>query len=749
MTAAVHYFGIRHHGPGSARALVAALDALAPSHVLIEGPADCSDLLPLLADPGMVPPVALLAYAEDAPESASFWPFADYSPEYQAVLWAVRNRAEMALIDLPVSWRVPPKDEDEVIEAEDAPEAGIEAAPENPLLHDPIGALAAVAGYDDGESWWRDVIEENPEPGPVFAAVADAMHAVRAETAPPEPFEAAREAHMRLEIARIRKDATGPVAVVCGAWHVPALQEKHALKDDRALLKGAPKRKIAATWAPWTSPRLATGSGYGAGVTAPEWCGHLWTAPPDTVAIRWLGRIIELLREDGHIVSTASLIEAQRLGHTLAALRDRPAPGFEELRDATVACLCHGQWTQWHSIAARLLIGDTVGEIPETVPRAPLLEDLARQQKKARLKPEALDKDISLDLRTDSGLFRSTLLHRLTILGVRWGEQTDPGRSRGTFRERWRLRWEPEYAVGLVENIVHGPTIEQAARGKTIAALHDTRALNALAQLTRDAMTAQLPDAVTVGIARLSDRAGVTDNCGELLTTLPPLADLVRYGEARATDTASMEDLLRRIAVQGALALPYAVRSLDEAAARMMTDAVRQADGAIRLAELGVDDLTVWEDALEALLTDAQASRLVAGAAAQLLFAADRLEPEEASDLLGRMLSPGVEVADAAAFFEGFFEGSCERLLYDADLRGALDTWLISLDDDTFTAYLPLFRRVFSALDKTQRGRLLDELFERRRAQASGFVLTETADADWARHLGIVAGILDGEARHG
>src|SRR5690348_6653893 len=102
----VHLLGIRHHGPGSARRLVEALDALQPQAVLIEGPADASELLPMLADPDMVTPVALLTYAEDDPAQASFFPFADYSPEYQAARWAVRHGAALHFIDLPAADRL-------------------------------------------------------------------------------------------------------------------------------------------------------------------------------------------------------------------------------------------------------------------------------------------------------------------------------------------------------------------------------------------------------------------------------------------------------------------------------------------------------------------------------------------------------------------------------------------------------------------------------------------------------------------
>ena len=39
-TPGLHLLGVRHHGPGSARSVVRALDELAPAIVLVELPAD-------------------------------------------------------------------------------------------------------------------------------------------------------------------------------------------------------------------------------------------------------------------------------------------------------------------------------------------------------------------------------------------------------------------------------------------------------------------------------------------------------------------------------------------------------------------------------------------------------------------------------------------------------------------------------------------------------------------------------------
>ena len=79
--------GVRHHGPGSARAVRRALSAYQPEVVLVEGPPEADPLVPLAGDEDMRAPVALLAYpaAGDPRRQAAFWPFAEFSPEWQAL----------------------------------------------------------------------------------------------------------------------------------------------------------------------------------------------------------------------------------------------------------------------------------------------------------------------------------------------------------------------------------------------------------------------------------------------------------------------------------------------------------------------------------------------------------------------------------------------------------------------------------------------------------------------------------------
>src|SRR5258706_6825800 len=102
----VHVFGIRHHGPGSARSLRQALETLKPDVILVEGPPDADELLPLIVHPEMVPLVALLIYVPDQPQQAVYYPFAVFSPEWQALRYGLENNVSVRFMDLPQAHRM-------------------------------------------------------------------------------------------------------------------------------------------------------------------------------------------------------------------------------------------------------------------------------------------------------------------------------------------------------------------------------------------------------------------------------------------------------------------------------------------------------------------------------------------------------------------------------------------------------------------------------------------------------------------
>ncbi|GAA4852488.1 DUF5682 family protein [Kitasatospora terrestris] len=597
-TPQVTLLGIRHHGPGSARAVAAALEQLRPDAVLIEGPPEADALAAMAGDKELVPPVALLAHVVDDPGRAAFWPFAVFSPEWVALRYAADAGSAVGFIDLPaaLTFALAARRAEEAQGGPGAP-SGVPGGTsdgtgpqedDGPTIGDPIGELARAAGHDDPERWWEDVIEHR-SPGAdalaPFAAVAEAMAALREEGAAGRRDEL-REAWMRQQIRAARRAGHQRIAVVCGAWHVPALQSMPSVAHDRALLAGLPKKpKTEVTWVPWTHRRLSQHTGYGAGIDSPGWYHHLFTTGQDDTRVtdgtgpatgrntiaHWMTRVAELLRAEDHPVSSAHVIEAVRLADTLAAVRGRPLPGLTETLDAVRAVMCDGSDVALALVQDRLVVGDALGEVPADAPAVPLQRDLARVQRSLRLKPEAGERELVLDLRKELDGERSRLLHRLRLLGIDWGTPSRSAvNSTGTFRETWRLRWEPEFAVRVVEAAQWGTTVESAATGRAVEEAVRAAELAELTALAERCLLAGLPDALPAVMRLLADRAALDTDVAHLAAALPALVRSLRYGDVRATDGHALGEVAHGLAERICVGLPPACTGLDADGATAM-----------------------------------------------------------------------------------------------------------------------------------------------------------------------------------
>ncbi|UZW58662.1 DUF5682 family protein [Lysobacter enzymogenes] len=755
MSATLSYFGIRHHGPGCARSLRKALDALRPDCVLIEGPAGAEAMVEHLRDAQLQPPVALLSYGVDDPQLAVFHPYAEFSPEWQAMRWAVEQGATVRFIDVPagasLAWQrarrerfageaqAQPAGEGEGEEqspqelADDA--ARIEAAPaasetraegaapasafepdaedaaeanaDGHGQRDPLDWLAHAAGYADGESWWNHMVEERGDGEGLFEAIAAAMaelrdHAELGNGLDPRE-EALREAHMRSGIREAVKQGFERIAVVCGAWHVPALAGKATAAADKALLKDLPKLKAAATWVPWTYRHLSSASGYGAGIDSPGWYEHLWRhGGSQGRTVGWFARVARVLREHALDCSSAHLIEAARLADTLAALRQRPAPSLVELNEATLSILCNGDDAPMRLIEQALMIGERIGSVPEAVPTVPLQRDLEAQRKRLRLKAEALSKPLELDLRNDTDLQRSELLHRLLLLDIGWGRLGGAGRSRGSFREVWELAWQPGFEIELIVASRYGQTVAQAATARAIESARQAERLPDLSRLIDRVLLANLPDAVQAVAAELQARAAVDADPLSLLAALPALANVQRYGNVRNTDAAQVRQLFDGMLARACIGLTIALGGLDEEAAGDARETLLAADRAVALREDEAQTAT-WRGALRQLALALSATPLLRGVATRLLFDAGAFDGEAVARELGLNLSLGAEPLDAAHWLDGFLNRNAAVLLHDDAVWGLIDGWVSNLGHEHFLRVVPLLRRSFAEFEAADR----------------------------------------------
>ena len=686
----IELLGVRHHGPGSARSLVRALDELHPTAVLVELPADCEAALSWVGHEHLVPPVALLGYVVDQPQRAAFLPFAEFSPEWQAFCWAARHETVLRAIDLPLR--------------NSLADAGGADATE---IVDPLAALAEAAGDPDPERWWDDVIEHRGDGSPAFEAVAMAMAAVRSDAPPPGRQEVQREAHMRQALRKAVADGHERIAVVCGAWHVPALSDDiastKAATADAQMLRGLPKVKVGLSWVPWTHRRLAASSGYGAGVRSPGWYAHVFHHPGEPGVSRWFVDAARLLRDRGMSASPDDLIAATRAATTLAALRDRPRPGLAEVLDAAGAVMAGtGGMTL---IERDLIVGDAIGEVPDDAPQVPLARDLAAQIRKVRLKPAATPQIVELDVRAANGRARSVLLHRLRALGVGWGTVEEGRGTSGTFRETWRLQWEPEITIRVIELAAHGTTVQAAATNRLLERAAAAEALADLVLVLDVALLADLPEVVEPVVARVEAQAAHDPDVVQVIDTLGPLARALRYGDVRGTDAGALRAVFDGLVVRVLAGVVTACRSLDDAAAAAMVERLAGVQAALALVDHPARR-GEWPAVLAVVAERGDVHGLVQGRATRLLHDGGSWNRAQVGARLSRALSVGAVPAFGAAFVEGFLAGSGTVLVHDAELLDVIDGWVSSLAPDAFIATAPLLRRTFGAFDAGERRQL-------------------------------------------
>lgn len=718
-------FGIRHHGPGSARRLLQALEQWQPDAVLIEFPADAKSELLQAGKFQLEPPVALVIYDQQDIQQAYYYPFARFSPEWQALQWAVHNRAAVDAIDLPISHQLALRKRPQLIASKTDPQ----------LQRDPLGEMAKLAGYDDREQWWEITFEQVEDDFALFAAINELVGELRAEGNTSSRETLLREAYMRKVLRKNIKGGYERIAVVCGAWHSPALLQwkQHKATADNQALRGLPKVKTNAAWIPWSYPRLARMSGYGAGVHSPAWYEMSFDYKREA-SIHWMVKAAQLLREEGMDTSPAHAQEAVRLANTLAAMNGQMIPSLSDLKHAAQSTLCEGSAERLALIEQKLLLGEKVGSVPENATVVPLQKDLSQLLKTSRLskywgkiseqwlKATKANPRGGLDLRTESDLLKSQLLNQLQILNINWGsQQRNSANDLGAFKELWLLHWQPEFSLQVLEAAMWGNTVLEAA-GQKLRQQDANADMATLAKAVLLGLRAGLKDSVQVVVQQLQDRSALTRDVQELLAGLPALIKIIQYGDARKTDVTALAVLVEEIAPRLAASLPGAAMSLDEEAAQLLLrDFLATHRGLCQLELPLLDDH--WWPAVQKLADIPGIAPLLKGLATRLLFDQERINLSDTARRLDFALSPGNEPLEVANWLTGFLNGSGLLLLHHPPLWDLVDRWVAELDMDSLQGILPLLRRTFSSFSPNERQRMLE------RVKAPAVVVASTAQS--------------------
>src|SRR5262249_5951428 len=190
--------------------------------------------------------------------------------------------------------------------------------------------------------------------------------------------------------------------------------------------------------------------------------------------------------------------------------------------------------------------------------------------------------------------------------------------GKGTCPEHWKVQWDVEFPVRLIEASVWGNTAEEAA-GAVLRKRGDEAAdLPALTALLDQAILAGLPEAIAHLLARARAQAAVTADTGARMRSLPALARVARHGDVRGRAAADVMPVIDTLFQRAVIGLPGAVSSLDDPAAESMVEAIGEAAASVGLLDRP-DMRADWQQIMRTLADLEGCHGLVRGVACRLL----------------------------------------------------------------------------------------------------------------------------------
>ncbi len=745
---------IRHFSPRCALHLVDALDSIAPSTVLVEGPSDF-DGFDALTDPSLEAPVALHAFVRVGGTRRVFtrftgwYPFADHSPELAALRWARRAGATMRFADLPSYVRVL-------------------RGPDRSSLDSGVlrGALSQARARDLGELLDVGLEAEREESWQTFFGRCAALGAglrrwVGGSAKQGPPAWQDREAWMAAALRRTRKKATDPsvemperVVLVCGLAHVDGI--RHALREKRAKprFKKPPAGQRGLHLTAYSNAQLAElGGHWGAADPAPAYhaavhAGRSWMELLSFAADGTRAPVAAMERAHPIPIGTSDLIEAAEFAVRLAHFRGHAAPVRADLRDAVRTTWAKGSLEEHDPVGLvdAAFVGQRVGRPPRTLEPA-LVQDVRRRLEAASC-PTALGDEKVLRLRPmrlARDRVKAELLTQLCYLDVPLAvQESGPryliGEELERVEQRWKVVWTEETERTLVERSSLGPTLQTAtlqALRERIAA--DPPGAGRAAQRIVEACALGLRDELPSMLDRLHRAIDSEPRFTEVLAALHLLWLLHRYRDGyrfgKGTEPPSSEDAPN--------SEPAALRPapLAECVTRAWTRAVMLLPDLGRLDESNEEEALRGLHTLEHVSLESDASGVPSSkrGSAQTLY--DRLDQlvHDFGDAPGahvgtqallwnRGVRPLESVLDAVRAhlleadarpdaagraFDGLFAFTRRTYQDHPTLVHDLSIALRSLDARLFLAALPGLRRSHAALTPWETARLAAEVARR------------------------------------
>ena len=730
MTAQI--FGVRHLSPAAALHLRSYLAEKKPKCILIEGPKDATHFIPMIADSKVRPPIAIMAYTQSFPIESVLFPLADYSPEYQAIVWGQQHKCDVAFIDLPAASSLKFRQIMREVHEDDSDNQLRQDF--NESQHQLYANIAKLSDEHDYESYWERNFEHSQSAEHYQGAIVYQSSQIRELTesteAIAEPLDHAynliREAHMHSEVLRIQAEKgcqLDEIVIIVGAYHVAGLEARFTASQEE-IMPPLPSCEIKQALMPYSYLRLSSRTGYGAGNRAPYYFGMMWQAllnnNIENLSAQYLTKVAQDLRKDGYNASSASVIEAVRLATALTTMKGGQYPVLSDLHEAAVTCLGEGELSKVAVALNRADIGTEMGHLPEGSYQTPIQEDMNLQLKRLKLQDyrDAVQKELALDLRENirvkseaaafMDLNRSTFLHRLQVLNIPFAMQQRTHQDSASWSEKWLLQWSTEVEITVIESNLKGETIEMAAAYQLQQQLDECESVGTAAQLIRQICECDLTEMFDTAIISLQALLVDSEDFDAISTACFELSQLYQFGSLRRIDTQTLEPIIQQLFLRACLLLSDAA-NCDYSAAKSITQAIHALEQVAHDLYESVN-VELWHAELNVVAHGDHYNTYLSGLAFSLLLEHQLVSDDDCSVEVARRFSAGVPADLAATWFEGLAARNRYALLSRIAIWRELNDYVTNLDEEGFKRAVVFLRRTLGQFEPTQKASIVDLL---------------------------------------
>lgn len=732
LTQPVVFFPVRHHSPVCAWHLKKILNSYEPDCILIEGPKNAQDMIPVLAHEDTKAPVALYYYykdtkgllSEDKENYRCYYPFLDCSPELVALREAGKRKIPAQFIDLPYG---------EILLGT-AEQKGIRSGREKQTYNDDyllsqsryMKLLCEKTGLQSFEEFWEKYFEI----GGLFQNTEDFVRQMlvycgltRSHT-PKEEMELdgclIRERYMAQQIA----EASGQykkILVVTGGFHTYGLiellqaeQHERTVRDSVKLhnLPDADQGVYPLAYSMEAADAL---NGYASGMQSPGFYQKVWEMlleKEDPSGI-YEGAVLHQLvsagrqaRKKKESLSSYDVICALSMAKGLAGLRGKREPGLYELRDAALSSFVKGEYSPSTDMPLRILqevnTGKQVGCLCADASRPPLLADFEEQCRKFGFKIQASARqEITLELFTKKKhLAMSRFLYRMDFLGTGFAQRKKGSdlvnrRDKSRIREVWTYRFSSQVLSTLVDVSMSGGTVEEASRTRMVKQFgKSTGSREAAKLMTQGFLMGFLEEQAGMG-AHVREVLAEDGDFFSLVEGFSHLRMLYELQELyQVDDSAELEDLIGICFQKIVQILPSMAQVEDEQLKTCMESclALYQITGKRKFSRFR----QILTESFERLLEKKNIQPGLEGAVLGLLYGYDsRYEEQIQKTASGYLLGTEDMKMKSAVFLRGLFYTARDFVFVREGFLTMIDELIGTLSAEAFMKLLPELRMAF------------------------------------------------------